>query len=63
MDFSQGNSYREESSTLNSVETKGGGSKHWGELVEKYWKTLGEVDLWNMCSTSSYFSVCKCLFL
>lgn len=39
------------------------GSKHWGELVEKYWKTSGEVDQWDMWSTWSYSWVCKCLSL
>ena len=29
--------------------------KGWEELVEKYWRMVGEVDQWDVLSTWSYF--------
>lgn len=29
--------------------------KCWDELVEKYWRMVGEVDQWDVLSTWSYF--------
>ena len=36
-------------------ELKSTAAKGWEELVEKYWRMVGEVDQWDVLSTWSYF--------